>query len=516
MKTLKIIILVLTLISVGISGYLSFDFYTQIEEKKKEYDIYLNEEATIQFEIKGGTGSLSKVSNYPSQEEYEESFDQVQFFYDFIANNDLITKSIITYYMQVDAGYIQYLTGASRYDFERNHELAEGRMFTQEELDEGKLVAIISNDSNELKLGDKIRIEAPYRGDLNVEVEIIGFYDRIEDDATSYEYSRNNRIYMPDSAIKKISDLWMSQIEPDKDLYEQFIPCGILSPIFECQSEKDYELIKEKINDYQTSIFFNYMIERLDQHQHSIIDFNTKSLTQKLVISSICLFLSVGIGSFMEILVIFMNRKNQRDFQIQLLSEQEKNVQNILMIHQDIHKLKHDLKHFFSQITQLVKNDEKEKVLKLLLEYQEDIQTLEVPAYTQNDTLDMVINHYVTRAKKENIDFTYSGITVQKLPISERKLYILLSNGLDNAFTHCDQRKKVSLNIGYVEPYYRFIIINSIAFNTVIKNASPQHEHGYGIISMKQIIQEIKGEITFETFNDKYICTILIPNMHKK
>ena len=62
----------------------------------------------------------------------------------------------------------------------------------------------------------------------------------------------------------------------------------------------------------------------------------------------------------------------------------------------------------------------------LLDEYKQEINDLEIPAYTQNGVVDMVINYYLMKSKKMNIDFSYSGTSVSSLNIKDRKLYLLL------------------------------------------------------------------------------------------
>ena len=184
-----------------------------------------------------------------------------------------------------------------------------------------------------------------------------------------------------------------------------------------------------------------------------------------------------------------------------------KNAQTIFQMNQEAHQLKHDMKHFLTQLSLLLENDEKDKVHELLIDYQRDINHLEIPAYTQNKTIDLVVNHYMNKAKNEDIDFTFSSTLISNLKLKDRKLYILLSNALENAFIHNDSRKRVSMNVTYIEPYYRIVIMNTTDF----KEKEIDKNHGYGLKSMAQIIEQVQGEILTEKQEDKYIVTLLIP-----
>ena len=120
-------------------------------------------------------------------------------------------------------------------------------------------------------------------------------------------------------------------------------------------------------------------------------------------------------------------RKKEKKFEKELMVEKEKNVQDVFQMNQESHQIKHDLKHFLIQLSSLIENNEKEKGLQLIHEYVEDIESLELLVYTQNNTIDVLINHYSKKAKKLNIDFTYSGSLISELNVNERKLFILLS-----------------------------------------------------------------------------------------
>ena len=94
----------------------------------------------------------------------------------------------------------------------------------------------------------------------------------------------------------------------------------------------------------------------------------------------------------------------------------------------------------------------------------------------------------------------------------DRKLFILLSNAIDNAFNHCNDNKTINFSLTYVEPYHRFVIVNSFERSEEIKE---DKEHGHGLTSMKKLVEEMKGELIIEEKENKFICTILIPTDEK-
>ena len=296
------------------------------------------------------------------------------------------------------------------------------------------------------------------------------------------ETSWVNHIYAPKEAIVEIcNNLYENRVNYDTVSRNDL---SILDPIVSCTSEKEYDLLLEELKQYQDKVSFNLDVARIDKHFQPIYAIKYKIYEHEQMIQKyelISIVITIILLIYVTILLIFKKRE-QKKFEEIILKEQEKNVQNILMMNQDTHKLKHDLKHFFNQLMVYVENDEKEKVKELLKDYNDEIISLEIPAFTQNSVVDMILNHYISKAKKMKVDFTYSGTLVSNLNIKDRKLYILLSNALENAFIHSKRPKVVKMDMGCVGNYCRFVITNTVEKKEEVQSV----DHGYGIISMKK------------------------------
>lgn len=475
----------------------------ELNKIHEAYNDYYNENTEIKVKLK------NENFNYYDDLEYKKQFNDTLEIYNKISKEKNVERMDISYCLSL--GELQYLVSEKRFET-YEQELTNGRYFTNEELENGNYVAIISESASDdpdkfWKIGDKVILQ-PY-DDLNgIEVEIIGtFKSSAEWDGNSFYL--NDLIYMPSKTIEKISDHWLKESKNTDN--NQYVRMGIMDPVITCKSEKEYDELIETLNNYKQIFDMTFTMQRMDHHQVTSYESDISKIKNSIIKYQFYMILFFSIFVVIEISSRIIENKKQRNYEKRLLEEQENNIQNILVINQESRKLKHDLKHFLSHLSSLVEEKRYDEVTNLLMDYYEEIESLEIPAFTTNHTIDLVINNFLVKAKKKEINFTYSSVLVDTLSVADRKLYILLSNALDNAFEHCDYRKIVNLEINYIGNYYRFIITNSTQ-EEGIKKRIVTKEHGFGTMSMNQIIYDIHGEITNETENGMYICTILIPS----
>lgn len=504
MKYFKLITKILSVVLLTFFVFKTASNYYSIQKINQRYDHYYNEEANIRLRLHSKDTPIYENDF----EQYKFQFLEVSEFYNYLSRYDKIQFLDVSYVLNISKKHD--LVGEQRFQT-LNLELSEGRNFTQEEIDSGANVVLLnSNLSRFYAAGDiyEIRYNNNPYGYSTFNAEVIGFYQNIEnkDDLNLDRY-----LFMPNKTILNISNIWMDEMN-ENDPFQKISPVEILNPIVHCKNEKDYELVSEYIKEKRHRVKFNFDIIRIDQHYRSEFSFDTKEYQMKFTHYLLCSIFTFLFIISQEILFYVVHLKRQNEFKEKLIYEQEMNVQKIMSLNQETHRLKHDLRHFLNQISYYVQNEEKDQTMKLLSDYKNEFESLDIPAFTQNRIIDMVINHYLNKAKKEGYDFTYSVTHVPMFESNERKLYILFSNALENAFVHSDTKKKISLNISYIEPYYRFTIVNTILKHEPMN----QKDHGYGLISMKEIVKEMNGEIRLSTKDDKYICTLLLPTTNEQ
>lgn len=515
------------LLSLGGLGKGVYDIEKEKEEVTANYEKFYTERKNIYFQVIGFEKSLSNNKYFPDPSEYWLQFEKVTRFHDAIASNIHISYAHRANYISLNLNSnIPYMVALdhNRYIYEKKKKisLVEGREMNSFEIENGSLVAIVNEklchkNGTRVKLGDFIELfpRSNEKNDLkSVKVEVIGFFKEkhpggyIQDEETTYQ------IYMPQRTIAKISNDWMNEIKVNVSKQGRYIfmPMGIMNPIYLCRSEKDYDIVYKTIMRLSKSFDLHVNIKRLNSTGMDF-DLNLDSFNEKQELY-ITLMIAVAVVGSLGLVGLRLTDKNKVNYRKMLMEEKEKNVNNIMMVNQDSHKIKHDMKHFLGHLSQLIEANENNQALALCQEYIGEIESLEIPAYTHNHTVDMLMNQYVSKAKKENIDFSYSGSFDCDLSLKDRKLYILLSNALDNAFVHCDSRKIVKFNMSVIQEYLRFTITNSIGAEK--ENRNRDGEHGFGQGSMEEMVEEVNGQITFQKSDEQYICTILLPIEKKK
>lgn len=501
MKRFKTIINILMTFVLLVVGFFTYSTYQNQQAIQKS----LHTPKEITFSLSGFN------SVFVPWDEYDSRFSAINHLYHQFSQESEITNFEIFYELPVlFENQSQTLVSATLMHWGEENKLTFGRYFTNEELENGCDKILVNNqmeiDGEKIQVGDKIVLNP--LGDSSTqldsqEFEVIGTYDYHDLTKTQEMVEQHaNQIYLPNSTLLELSNYWQNQIDDNKN-YKNFIPVSISKVIVQCMSESDFQNLFQRVKIYNDLLEDKIIISRFD----GLISNNPIIFQSDIKLMLVILFL---IALVWIIAIRFINRYQkhlEESFQKTILKEQEKNIDDIMSINQETHRLKHDLKHFLNHLTMSVETQTKEETLALLKEYVEEIESLDIPSYTKNQAIDYLINQYSIKAKNKKIDFSFSTIILPKINVSERKCYILLSNALDNAFLHGNSQ--VRFDIDRVEGYCRFIVTNNKSDYVTRYNDSK--EHGYGIKSMKQIVHEVNGIFNFSEYDSYYQCIILLP-----
>ena len=192
-----------------------------------------------------------------------------------------------------------------------------------------------------------------------------------------------------------------------------------------------------------------------------------------------------------------------------IVEQQTKYISEIINLNQETHRMKHDMRHILSHLNSLLEKGELEECAKYISEYNRDIQRVGNIVFTNNKTINILLNMYREKAKVENIDFYYSKTFDIDISLGNRQLFVLLSNALENAFIHNNNKKMVRVKIDEVQDYQRIIILNTTDVCEITENK--KDGHGYGLKSMNQIISECNGNLDIKLENGWFACSMLLP-----
>lgn len=170
-------------------------------------------------------------------------------------------------------------------------------------------------------------------------------------------------------------------------------------------------------------------------------------------------------------------------------------------------KLLHDHKHDFLLLKQLACDGQYNELVEALNQRLLSIGQTKKKYYTGNASVDFVLGMKEARAVCENIDFQVECTTLREVPASY-DLCILLSNLLDNALEACkkmgEKRSYIKVKLGSQGQMIWVHIFNSCNKMPVVKGGkfitskTDKSIHGYGLMSVRQIVERYHGSIDFD------------------
>lgn len=180
--------------------------------------------------------------------------------------------------------------------------------------------------------------------------------------------------------------------------------------------------------------------------------------------------------------------------------------------------IKHDLKNIFIVLAALLKNHEYDKALSLIEDTDFEVSKTDSAPITEILEIDYILATKYTKASKHNVRIISS---IDKTPLchfNEIDIALTLANLLDNAIENSDPKNPIiNLSISEINTQLRIIIENKVSKNVLETNPlllttkENPDIHGYGIESVKLIIEKLNGHISFTQEGDTFSALIILP-----
>lgn len=176
----------------------------------------------------------------------------------------------------------------------------------------------------------------------------------------------------------------------------------------------------------------------------------------------------------------------------------------------------HDLKHFLVYLRTRIKEGDYAGAEAMLDEMMQSMYSLGMSfVYSQNKIVDAVICGVLGEAiASHRITFSYQGILPQDIHIADMDLCTVLSNALENALEatlKSEQPCEISMHASCRGNTVLFQIENPVLEESAQIRAGISKKgdgHGYGIRSMKRIVERYHGELSYEV--GVHICCLSI------
>lgn len=196
----------------------------------------------------------------------------------------------------------------------------------------------------------------------------------------------------------------------------------------------------------------------------------------------------------------------------------EKEVEGIKRSEHAIALIRHDMRHFLSNISSYIDQGETDKAK----DYISDIIALTdktaMNKYCENEIVNMIISSYENEMKEKGISFYHSIKIPAKLPVSDVDFTSILSNGLENAIhavsrLAVNKERRISLNLRMYEDKLLLSIKNPYQDGIDMLEGIPQAKekgHGLGSQSIKYVTEKLKGNCQFIAKDGQFALRVVL------
>ena len=179
----------------------------------------------------------------------------------------------------------------------------------------------------------------------------------------------------------------------------------------------------------------------------------------------------------------------------------------------------HDLKHQIKALRNMKNEDMKEDVFK---EIEQAILLYDYSIKTGNDTLDVILMEKSLYSEKNRIKLTCMADGTRLDFMKAYDIYSIFGNILDNAIESVckeedEEKRIISLNVGGRGKILKIHIENYFNGELIFENGLPKttkedaNFHGYGMMSVRHIIEKYDGNMVATWENNLFVVNILIP-----
>ena len=205
----------------------------------------------------------------------------------------------------------------------------------------------------------------------------------------------------------------------------------------------------------------------------------------------------------------------ERVYKQEYYSEIEEYQKKIIQIS---HNMKNQLIGIYDTIDEGTGIIAKNKVKEII----DEIRDADNHIYTENVVLNSIIKAKVSKCEKENIAF-HCEISVPKfVGLDIGDMGVIVGNLFDNAIEACENLKNndrvISMQVKYNDGKLLVGIINNKIENIgkgIKTSKNDAYMHGYGIETVKMLVQKYKGAFTFKDKGNCFEVTIILNDLSR-
>lgn len=178
---------------------------------------------------------------------------------------------------------------------------------------------------------------------------------------------------------------------------------------------------------------------------------------------------------------------------------------SLRQLQQNAASYRHDMRHHLALLQGLASKEHIEGIKEYLQTAQSDMDAITPTRYCENETVNLILSAYATKAKQAEIMLTVDAKLSSLLPFSDTELCSLLSNALENAIHACEQipdsnKRSIRLRMYSKNNKLCINLHNSYQTEPIFKQGLPiskEQGHGFGTKSIAHIVEKHGGVFQF-------------------
>lgn len=186
---------------------------------------------------------------------------------------------------------------------------------------------------------------------------------------------------------------------------------------------------------------------------------------------------------------------------------------------ENFHRERHDLVNKLIVLKNELEYDDKDAVIQNIDKIIQNCSIRQIISNSGNKCIDALINVKYAIAKEKGIEFVLKIFIPEDLLINQCDIGIVLGNVLDNAIEateKCENAtktieiimgiKKESLVLVVKNPYES--LLKTDKAGNLLSTKKDFHRHGYGLSSIKRVVERYSGDVIIEDEDGQFVITI--------
>lgn len=182
-------------------------------------------------------------------------------------------------------------------------------------------------------------------------------------------------------------------------------------------------------------------------------------------------------------------------------------------------RYRHDMRHHFAAICGILAQGDTGQVEEYLNALEEGLGGIEQRGYCQNTVINAVLSNLLGRAERAGVDVRVQVNIPKDIPFESSDVSILLANALENAVNACiraeEGKRALTLSAECADGKFKCMIANSVAARVPLGQdglpvAARTEEHGYGMASIRYIVQKYSGVLRCESAGESFSVRLVL------